>query len=68
MTIAANMALIRRYFEDVLDEGHVSLVEELFAPDCVVHRPELPKPLKAVGATVLSQPLTFFQCRDLHPT
>ena len=32
-------------FEDVLDGGQVSLVAELFAPDCVVHRPELPEPL-----------------------
>ncbi len=45
MTIAANKSVVRRYFEDVLDGGHVSLVEELFAPDCVVHRPELPEPL-----------------------
>ena len=45
MTTAANKAVVRRYFEDVLDGGQVSLVEELFAPDCVVHRPERPEPL-----------------------
>ena len=42
MTIAANKSVVRRYFQDVLDGGQVSLVAELFAPDCVVHRSELP--------------------------
>ncbi len=31
--------LVRRYFRDVLDEGKIEIVEELFHPQCVMHRP-----------------------------
>ena len=62
MTTAANKAVVRRYFENVLDGGQASLVEELFAPDCVVHRPELPEPLvgrEQVTAYVSARPRTY---------
>ena len=62
MTIAANKSVVRRYFEDVLDGGQVGLVVELFAPDCVVHRPELPEPLvgrEQVTAYVSARPRTY---------
>lgn len=62
MTTAANKAVVRRYFEDLLDGGQVSLVEELFAPDCVVHRPELPEPLvgrEQVTAYIRARPRTY---------
>jgi predicted ester cyclase len=62
MTTAANKAVVRRYFEDVLDGGHVSLVEKLFAPDCVVHRPELSEPLvgrEEVTAYVSARPRAY---------
>jgi len=62
MTTAANKAVVRRYFEDVLDGGQVSLVAELFAPDCVVHRPELPEPLvgrEQVTAYVSARPRAY---------
>jgi predicted ester cyclase len=32
-------ALVRRYFHEILDQGQVELVEEIFHPQCVMHRP-----------------------------
>lgn len=31
--------LVGRYFHEVLDQGNVELVEQLFHPQCVMHRP-----------------------------
>ncbi|MDP2605619.1 MAG: ester cyclase [Deltaproteobacteria bacterium] len=31
--------LVRRYFHEVFDQGKVDVVEELFHPQCVMHRP-----------------------------
>jgi predicted ester cyclase len=31
--------LVRRYFHEILDQGRVELVEEIFHPQCVMHRP-----------------------------
>jgi predicted ester cyclase len=31
--------LVRRYFHEVLDQGKVEIVEEIFHPQCVMHRP-----------------------------
>ena len=62
MTLAANKSVVRRYIEDVLDGGQASLVAELFAPDCVVHRPELPEPLvgrEQVIAYVSARPRAY---------
>jgi predicted ester cyclase len=30
---------VRRYFHEVLDQGKVQLIEQLFHPECVMHRP-----------------------------
>jgi len=45
MSIAFNKQIVRRYFEEALDEGKVGLIEELFAEDCVIYRPESLKPI-----------------------
>jgi predicted ester cyclase len=37
--LAAEKELVRRYFHEVLDQGKVELIEELFHPQCVMHRP-----------------------------
>jgi predicted ester cyclase len=37
--LSAQKETVRRYFHEVLDQGKVQLVEELFHPDCVMHRP-----------------------------
>jgi predicted ester cyclase len=31
--------IVRRYFHEVLDQGKVELVDELFHPHCMMHRP-----------------------------
>jgi predicted ester cyclase len=31
--------VVRRYFHEVLDQGKVELIEDLFHPQCVMHRP-----------------------------
>ena len=31
--------VVRSYFHEVLDQGHMELIEELFHPECVMHRP-----------------------------
>ena len=31
--------VVRSYFHEVLDQGNVELIEELFHPQCVMHRP-----------------------------
>lgn len=30
---------LRRYFHEVLDQGKVTVIEEIFHPQCVMHRP-----------------------------
>lgn len=37
--LSAERQVVRRYFHEVLDQGKVELVEELFHPQCVMHRP-----------------------------
>jgi len=32
--------MVIRYFEQVLDQGRVEVLEELIDPDCAIHRPE----------------------------
>ena len=37
--LSAEKELVRRYFHEVLDQGRVELIEDLFHPLCVMHRP-----------------------------
>jgi len=37
---SAQEQMVVRYFREVLDQGDVKLVETLFHPQCVIHRPE----------------------------
>jgi predicted ester cyclase len=37
--LSAEEKLVRRYFHEVLDQGKVQLIEDLFHPQCVMHRP-----------------------------
>jgi len=34
-----NMAVVRCYFEQILDNKEVSLADQVFAGDCIMHRP-----------------------------
>jgi predicted ester cyclase len=37
--LSAEKQLVRRYFHEVLDQGKAELIEEIFHPQCVMHRP-----------------------------
>jgi len=37
--LLAEEKLVRRYFHEVLDQGRIDLVDDLFHPRCVMHRP-----------------------------
>ena len=37
--LSAEEELVRRYFHEVLDQGRMDLVDDLFHPHCVMHRP-----------------------------
>src|SRR5438552_15114441 len=37
--LSAEAELVRRYFHEVLDQGKVELIKDLFHPQCVMHRP-----------------------------
>ena len=37
--LSTEKELLRRYFHEVLDRGKVELIDDLFHPDCVMHRP-----------------------------
>ena len=37
--LSVEKELVRRYFHEILDQGKVELVEEIFHPQCVMHRP-----------------------------
>ena len=37
---SAGQKVVRSYFNDVLDGRRIGLLDQLFLPDCVIHRPE----------------------------
>ena len=37
--LSTKKELVRRYFHEILDQGRAELVEEIFHPQCVMHRP-----------------------------
>jgi predicted ester cyclase len=50
MSTESNKATVRRYFEEVLDEGKLDLLDEIVATDCVIHRPEAAEPFRGLEA------------------
>ena len=46
MDPAANKAIARRYFSEMVDKRSDKLLEELWTEDCVVHRPEVSATIK----------------------
>lgn len=44
MSLEANRRLIRRYFEEVWNEGRLDVLDELLAPDYLNHSPGIPNP------------------------
>ena len=46
MDTAANKAIARRYFSEMVDKRSDELIEELWTEDCIVHRPEVSATIK----------------------
>jgi len=46
----ANKALVRRYFEQVIDARNTGMLDEIAAEDCLVHRPESAQPIRGRAA------------------
>lgn len=46
MSIDSNKAVVRRYFEVVLDKRNLDVLDEIVATDCTIHRPELSEPIR----------------------
>jgi predicted ester cyclase len=49
-TIAHNKEIVRRYFGEALDARNVAVLDELFTPDCIIHRTESSTPLIGIEA------------------
>ncbi len=50
MSTASYKATVRRYFEEVIDQGNLALLDEIAATDCLIHRPEFQEPLRGITA------------------
>ena len=46
-----NKAIVRRYFEEILDGGNLDLVDEIFEPQYVLHDPSSPHEVRGVEGT-----------------
>ncbi len=47
---AHQKAIVRRYFEEVLDKRKLDVFDELVTTDCIIHRPEVPEPIVGLEA------------------
>ena len=50
MSTESNKAIVRRYFEEVLDKSKLDILDEIVATDCVIHRPETSEPIRGLEA------------------
>lgn len=48
MSTAENQAAVRRWVEEGWNQGHLALVDELYAPDYALHDPSLPQTLRGI--------------------
>jgi hypothetical protein len=48
MSIVSNKAMVRRYFEEVVDKRKLDILDELVTADCVIHRPEASEPIRSI--------------------
>jgi steroid delta-isomerase-like uncharacterized protein len=46
-----NKAIVRRYFQEILDGGNLDLVDEIFEPQYVLHDPSSPQEVRGVEGT-----------------
>lgn len=50
MSSESNKAVVRRYFEEVLDQRKLDTLEQIVALDCVINRPEASEPIRGLEA------------------
>ena len=50
MSIASNKAIVRRYFEEVVDKRNLDILDEIVTKDCIIYRPEAPEPIRRLEA------------------
>lgn len=48
--IESNKAIVRRYFEEVLDKRKLDTLDEIVATECVIHRPGVSEPIRGLEA------------------
>lgn len=67
MSTEENKAIVRRFFEEILNKGNMAVADELFAPNYRFHFPGAPEPTDSEG---MKQTLTVFRTGfpDLHFT
>src|SRR5262245_12516582 len=46
MSTEYNKAIVRRYFEEVLDKRKLDILDEIVSTDCTIHRPEVSEPIR----------------------
>ena len=46
MSTASNKDTVCRYFEQVIDQRNLDLLDEIVAPDCLIHRLEVQEPIR----------------------
>jgi predicted ester cyclase len=50
MSTESNKAIVRRYFEEALDQRNLDVLDEIVAIDCIIHRPEAAEPIRGLKA------------------
>ena len=50
MSIASAKDIVRRYFSEAVDQQNLALLDALWVPDCIVHRPEIAEPVRGIEA------------------
>ena len=68
MSTESNKAIVRRYLEEVLDQRNLDILDEMVTTDCLIHRPEIPEPIRGIAAfkQVLERILQVYS--DFHTT
>jgi predicted ester cyclase len=50
MSTEYNKAIVRRYFEEVVDKRKLDILDEIVTTDCIIHRPEASEPIRGLEA------------------
>jgi predicted ester cyclase len=50
MSIESNKTVVRRYFEEAVDERNLDVLDEIVTTDCIIYRPEASEPIRGLEA------------------